>query len=216
MIWLGGVRLGVPLHPEHEGVDSGSSIASGRSSPVERPVTTRPSPSTSIALMVVGLGHRLLGCRRPARRASRARAGRRARCRRRCRCCGGDSSCCRTSGRCWISVPPRATLSTCIPRQMHSVGMSRSIARVEQRELELVARRDQSDGRRMLLLAVADGVDVGSRRRAPARRSGRGPHRGSRPAPDPAAASAPSRRRAGSTRCRRTAAARRAPPCHIP
>ena len=42
----GGVRLRMPLDPEHE-ARSGSSIASARSSTVERPVTTRPSPIAS-------------------------------------------------------------------------------------------------------------------------------------------------------------------------
>ncbi len=32
------------------------------------------------------------------------------------------------SGRCWTSVPPRATLISCIPRQIPSTGMSASIA----------------------------------------------------------------------------------------
>src|SRR5260221_691633 len=33
-----------------------------------------------------------------------------------------------TSGRCWTRSPPRATFSTCEPRQMPSTGMSRSRA----------------------------------------------------------------------------------------
>ena len=44
-----------------------------------------------------------------------------------------------TSGRCWCSVPPSATLSTCAPRQMPSTGMPRANAPLQQRELPGVA-----------------------------------------------------------------------------
>ena len=32
------------------------------------------------------------------------------------------------AGRCWTSVPPQATFSSCVPRQIASTGMSRSSA----------------------------------------------------------------------------------------
>ena len=51
------------------------------------------------------------------------------------------------SGRCWCSVPPRATLSACIPRQIASSGRSRAVARAQQRELVLVARRGRRRAR---------------------------------------------------------------------
>ncbi len=111
-----------------------------------------------------------------------------------------------SSGRCWSSVPPKATLSSCMPRQMPSTGMSRSTARRVSAsstwsrsgtcrwwpgEARRRRRRDRCRCRR-----------PGS-----ARRPGRASRRGRRPAPGRAGSSAPARRRAGSPRCSRTAAA---------
>ncbi len=63
---------------------------------------------------------------RPASPAPGARRGRRCRTSRSTRRCSVWP---RSSGRCWISVPPCATLSSCMPRQMPSNGRSRSSAR---------------------------------------------------------------------------------------
>ena len=60
-----------------------------------------------------------------------------------------------SSGRCWTRSPPRSTFRSWKPRQIASVGRSRSSARVEQRELAGVAvglrwvgRRDGARRRR--------------------------------------------------------------------
>ena len=65
------------------------------------------------------------------------------------------------SGRCWCSVPPNATFSSCIPRQMPSRGISRSTARRRARSRTRRARH-RVDGRRVELRAVAGRVDVGA------------------------------------------------------
>ena len=88
------------------------------------------------ALVVVRLdGGASTDDRRPAAcpRAPRRRA------RRTCRASSRCTSSPRRSGRCCSMSPPRATFSTCEPRQIASTGMSRSSARAHQLELEVVA-----------------------------------------------------------------------------
>ena len=91
---------------------------------------SRPAPPRA-ARRPGGGGTSSRGRSRPrrARPASRPPAGRRGRRRRRSPATRRWSSWPKSSGRCWISVPPRATFMSCIPRQMPSSGMSRSSAR---------------------------------------------------------------------------------------
>ena len=88
------------------------------------------------------------------------------------------------SGRCWSSVPPQATLSSCMPRQMPSTGMSRSSAACASAS----SKRSRSGQVPRVSGAAARRswrVDVGRRRRGSARRAGRA----ARPAPRRAASS---------------------------
>ena len=67
-----------------------------------------------------------------------------------------------SSGRCWISVPPRATLISCIPRQMPRTGRSRSSAR-SARAISARSRSGAGVGRLgMAAVAVGARVDVGA------------------------------------------------------
>ena len=80
---------------------------------------------------------------RPASRRPAARRGRRTRPAR----AGGPRGR-RTSGRCSISVPPRARFISCIPRQTPSSGRSASSAASAERDLERVALRVSRRSRR--------------------------------------------------------------------
>ncbi len=57
-------------------------------------------------------------------------------------------------------MPPQATFSTWMPRQMARIGRSRLRASLHQRDLELVALRRHFDDRGMRRLAVARRRDV--------------------------------------------------------
>ena len=115
---------------------SGSSIASIASSGVrpaagDEPLAEPPTPwwwcdRTASALGPAARGGERAGLEPHLVVAERARR------------CARWSSADRV-GRCWSSVPPQATLSSCMPRQIPSTGMSRSSARARQRELEAVA-----------------------------------------------------------------------------
>ena len=85
-----------------------------------------------------------------------------------------------TSGRCWTSVPPHATLMSCMPRQMPSTGMSpldrgRAPARSRPRR----AAGTRVDRQRVGVVAVGGRVDVRAARehqpvdRGPVRQPGR-------------------------------------------
>ena len=65
-----------------------------------------------------------------------------------------------TSGRCWCSVPPSATLSTCAPRQMPSTGSPRFSAPASSANSQLVAVVAGFVGLGVRRLAVARRVDV--------------------------------------------------------
>ena len=126
-----------------------------------RPLTTRPSPSRSMPWWWWDL----VACSvSPAARAASVPSSRRTSwsapsnepITRRC------SPWPKCSGRCWRSVPPRATLISCIPRQIPSTGSSRSIARVHERDLERVALGHRVDRLGVRLLAVERGIDVGA------------------------------------------------------
>ena len=65
-----------------------------------------------------------------------------------------------TSGRCWCSVPPRATLSAWQPRQMPSTGMPSASALPRDRDLEGVERRLDRAEVGMRLGAVGGRVEV--------------------------------------------------------
>ena len=118
--------------PRAPSARAGSSIASTRSSSTLQPLATSPSPSRSIGLMVV----RLVACTSSpqaraasepgARRTSWSASSNEPRGRR-------WSPWPTSSGRCWISVPPSATFSSCMPRQIPSSGRSRAIARARER-----------------------------------------------------------------------------------
>jgi hypothetical protein len=66
------------------------------------------------------------------------------------------------SGRCCSSVPPSATFSVSIWRQMPSSGRSRSCAPRGQRQLEAVALGPRVVGLGMAVGAVAGGIEVGT------------------------------------------------------
>ena len=120
------VLLGVPEHAEHEaGRPPARSPRSPRRPPA-RPVTRRPSPSSSTPWWWCDL----TALARPRPRARRATPARGApRGRRRSRARRGGRWWPTASGTCWSSVPPSATFSICMPRQIPSSGMSRSSAR---------------------------------------------------------------------------------------
>ena len=141
--------------------------------------------------------------RRPERQASRARAAPRGRRTR--RACDGAGRAC---SRCCSSVPPQATFSSSMPRQMPSSGSSRSRARWASAS----SKRSRS-GRvcadlRVRPGAVARWVDVGARRRAAARRGVPAARRATRPRRRPAAGSERALRLAGRRACRYAAACR--------
>ena len=186
-------RLGVPLHAQERARRRRS-----RCPRRGRPAPTRPRaarwPSAVDRLVVervdVGLGH-AHDSREPRVRARSARGGSATRPRSRLAVLdrGADDV-----GRCWCSVPPRATLSVCAPRQ---IAEHRHPARVgELRERELVGVEVGSVGAELRvarLLAVAVRVDVRAAREADARRAGRAAARscrgraaGARPAAPPA------------------------------
>ena len=103
---------------------SGSSIASTTPSSADQPLTPGPPPAAD-SLVVVGLD----GDARPGgARGERARLERAPRGRRRSRRVAVASAAVDV-GQVLVSVPPRATFSSCMPRQMPSSGMSRSSAR---------------------------------------------------------------------------------------
>ena len=182
------VGLRVPLDPEHEpavrGLDRLGQLVERRVAGTIRPSPTRRRPG--------GGGTWCRARSSPAARAasepesSRRRGRRRRSCRGLRRCSSWPTS----SGRCWSSVPPSATLSSCIPRQIPSTGMSRSTARrasaistwsrsgTVPRGLGVRARRRRRPGR------------CRRRRRGSARRPGRASRRGRRRARDPAGSSA--------------------------
>ena len=101
------------------------------------------------ALMMVGLGdvHGLAGSARGERVLGRG--ARRARRRRRSRSRAGARRGRSARAGAGCSVPPRATLISCMPRQMPSTGRSRSIARAHERDLEGVALGHRADGLRV-------------------------------------------------------------------
>ena len=173
------VGLRVPLHAERE------RAATGPRSP---PAAHRPSPSPSPRIRPRsrprpdGDATSWDAPARPprGRRASRPPAARRGRRTRpgRARWSSWPS----TSGRCSISVPPRARFISCIPRQTPSSGRSRSIAASAERDLERVAVRAPRRSRRRppgSARRAARGTRPGRR----PRRAGAGPRARPRAAP---------------------------------
>ena len=67
---------------------------------------------------------------------------------------------CTCDGMSCTSVPPQATFSTWMPRQIARIGRSRAARGRDERDLELVARRLGVDDRRVRRLAVARRRDV--------------------------------------------------------
>lgn len=65
-------------------------------------------------------------------------------------------------GRSWYSVPPKATLISCSPRQMPSTGISRRRARSKQREIVCVANRVDMPQRSGGLRIETGRIDVAS------------------------------------------------------
>ena len=151
--------LGVPLHGDHPGRRRRSSAASIVPSSAQA-VGDQPVGEHVDGLVVVG---RDLGLRRRRSRRCGCPGAVRIWCRPWMPGVGECSSWPTRSGRCWIRVPPRATLSVCMPRQTQSSGRPRSSAQPGQGELPLVALgpRAPGVGRR------------GRRRSGPGRRRGR-------------------------------------------
>ncbi len=210
------VGLGVPLHAEHEAALPGSSIASGRSSRVETPLTSSPSPRRSTPwwwwdLVACVASPAAAAASEPAARGSTSwSAPSKEPTTRRC------SSWPTSSGRCCSSVPPQRDVD-----QLHSAAD----AEHRQVALDRRARRARSRRRRARAPCRASAGAAARRRRpgrcprrrrASGRRAGRAPRRGPRPAARRAPASAPGRRRAAPRRCRRSEQQRRGLVPHAP
>ena len=151
-----------------------TNVAAGASMPSITPsgaqaTARRPRPSRSTAWWWKEL------TRARRRRISRCElaAGRRSRPRASTRSPGAlwrwSIACPGRSGRCWWSVPPRATLSACSPRQMARIGRPRASARrasssSKQVELGLVGPELG-----VAALVVGGGVEVGPAGQADAR-----------------------------------------------
>ena len=149
------VFLGMPLHAHHE-AGHGELHRFDATRPGARAVTTAPHPGgrgpggASTAPMAVS--PRNFATAEPASvvtttSAKHPRAG----------WCRSSPT---TSGTCWTSVPPRRTLSSCMPRQMARTGRSTSRAAREQRQLAGVAPGVDAGGGRMRRLPVPGRVDV--------------------------------------------------------
>ena len=143
----------------------GSSIASGSSSSVGPAGHRRAPRRRGRRPGGDGTSWRDAPPRPRARRAIRPAGARRGRRRRSCpstrRWCSWPSS----SGRCWCSVPPRATFMICIPRQMpeqRQVALQRAPRRARSRTRR--ARGSVSIVSGMRLGAVGRRVDVGAAR----------------------------------------------------
>ena len=132
-------RAGRP--PDATGRRARTGASGPRSPPPGRPPSPSPSPRSRPRSRPRPDGDAISSDAsarpRPARRASPRPAARRGRRRRpgRARWSSWPS----TSGRCSISVPPRARFISCMPRQTPSSGRSRSIAASAERDLERVA-----------------------------------------------------------------------------
>ena len=193
------VGLRVPLHAEREALrrilDRLRQVVDRRPAGDLEAVADRVD-----ALVVVRLGRVHALARDAARRASRRRAARRGRRTRRGR--SRWSSWPTMSGRCSISVPPRATFITCMPRQTPSTGTSASSAAAASAisnasrsgaspmSAPPVSSSPSSSGSSSGGLAGSGGAGARSRpRAAPARRSSA---RGA-PPPRPSTSSAPAR-----------------------
>ena len=140
---------------------SGTSIASTRSSSTLQPEATMPSPSASTAwwwcdLVACSVSPHARAANDPgASRTSWSALSNEPSARR-------WSVWPTSSGRCWISVPPRATFISCIPRQIPSTGRSRSSARSEQGDLGAVAVGARVGGLRVARRRRRARVDVGA------------------------------------------------------
>ena len=171
--WLGTSErhLGVPLHADHELVASGASTASMTPSGAQ---ATGPQALAEPVdrLMVEGVDLDLGraddlargGCRgRSAPRGWRSRPGSALAVRDLATAPGGAGA----------GVPPRATFSACMPRQIASTGISRRVGPARDRELdevELGPGRPEARARRR---SRRSWVEVGPAREADARRAGR-------------------------------------------
>ena len=180
---------------------SGASIASGRSSSIESPVTSNGSPIGLDPLVVMRLGVVDRPRRRRAPRATLPSGAPRGREPSKLPGCAGARSCPTSSGRCWSSVPPSATFISCMPAadaEHRHVALDRAPC---ERELGAVALGHRVLGLRMTLGAVGRRVDVVAAGEDQPVDHGRAPRRGLCSSRRRAGSSARARPPAGSRRC---------------